>query len=707
MESATTSAACHPSPERKEHKHSRTATVTNFKSLISSGRSPVKQASPQRKPVVFNKQPENTGMPHRAVNEPCSPAGNTRGSFQVLGEVQNRGPLSPQRPAKSGFDKAAVKHKRSMTELIARMSPKKNSHKPQELPRDKENTTPPGSSDGEAHTPIWAQFASQRFPPSQNYVPRLDQSPVRPSASRVNSDAELTGALQSPSRVRAAVAMYNNRGETHVETQQNGLSGEELDSAFEAILAARNIPEHQRASMRTLVMNVKREFIKNDTNLAPKNEEMSPTKSSFWSRSRDKSVPRGREAQRDADRLEKEAQAASPTKRGRSRSRGRASTIGKGDKSPFKRPRSTSKARSIMSLKNFSSSSVNSMGLDGTRESKEQQISIPDDFTAYLQEQQHPQSIEIGRVHKLRLLVRNESISWTDTFIGQGGMLALIALLERIMHLEWREEHEDVLLHEVLLCLKGLCTTKRAQDKLTEVAPTLFPSLLKMLFDEERKGPSEFNTRDPDSPEDERPVGFIEQMQKRRPFQVWCREATNVTKEVFWIFLHHLNVIPMISASTEVSGGDDAFFKKHFPRERPPVPAAPYVGGVEWEATNYLAQHLDLLNGLIAAMPSHGARIQLREELRVSGFEKLMGGTLRLCKEKFYGAVHDVLRTWVSAALDDGWDVHDVRMGPPKEERSLSKSPAKKKADAPPKLELPKLDLGEPKAGQTCGDAWL
>jgi hypothetical protein len=29
------------------------------------------------------------------------------------------------------------------------------------------------------------------------------------------------------------------------------------------------------------------------------------------------------------------------------------------------------------------------------------------------------------------------------------------------------------------------------------------------------------------------------------PYQVWCKEMTNVTKEVFWIFIHHLNVIPV------------------------------------------------------------------------------------------------------------------------------------------------------------------
>lgn len=59
----------------------------------------------------------------------------------------------------------------------------------------------------------------------------------------------------------------------------------------------------------------------------------------------------------------------------------------------------------------------------------------------------------------------------------------------------FREEHEDALLHEVLLCLKALCTTKRALRELDGIQTTLFPQLVRMIFDEEHKGPSEFNTR--------------------------------------------------------------------------------------------------------------------------------------------------------------------------------------------------------------------
>ncbi len=213
--------------------------------------------------------------------------------------------------------------------------------------------------------------------------------------------------------------------------------------------------------------------------------------------------------------------------------------------------------------------------------------------------------------------------------------------------------------------------------------------------------------RDPSPPEEAQPLGFIVSMQQSRPYRVWCKEIVNVTKEVFWIFLHHLNVVPIVQTPASAEN-EQEFSTKHFPQERPPVPAAPYVGGVEWDATNYLAAHLDLMNGLIAALPTTEARNVLRQELKISGFEKLMGGSLRTCKEKFYGAVHEGLKTWVSAAADDEWYFKDVRMGPPAEEKKMQCSPRKKKEEPPklevPRVELPALQLG---GGRVVDDAWL
>jgi hypothetical protein len=314
-----------------------------------------------------------------------------------------------------------------------------------------------------------------------------------------------------------------------------------------------------------------------------------------------------------------------------------------------------------------------------------------------------------------------------------------------------REEHEDALLHENLLCLKGLTTTAKAMQYLNTVQADLFPKLLHMLFDPERKGPSEFTTRniitsilltyiesaspaergvraknvlahlrDKEPEEDTRPLPFVLEMRQERPYRVWCKEVVSVTKEVFWIFLHNLNAVALpsdkaarsmtygIGQATKDEDRDDPFgyMLRNFPQERPPVPAAPYVGGVEWDATNYLASHLDLMNAIIACTPTAHERNTLRAGFRISGWERCLGGSLRICKEKFYGSVHVALRTWVAAAAEDGWDVKDVRFGPPPELRSPRKTGGgqKPKIEAPPKLDMPKLDFENRQPAQ---DAWL
>jgi hypothetical protein len=348
-----------------------------------------------------------------------------------------------------------------------------------------------------------------------------------------------------------------------------------------------------------------------------------------------------------------------------------------------------------------------------------------DEFIAYLKNTPKPQDVEIGKLHKLRLLIRNETVDWVDNFIHDGGMTELVGLLHRIMEIEWREDHEDTLLHELLRCLKGLCTTATALKQLKDISSTLYPALLAMLFDEEHKGPSEFTTReliidiifahismapeaelesraidlmkylkDPIKEKETSTVPFILQMHQPRPYQVWCKELSNVTKEVFWIFIHHLNVVPVPPRPSH--DPPKSYAKTHFPGQRAIVPAAPYVGGVEWDATNYLATHIDLLNGIMASLPTRAARNEFRQELKVSGFEKLMGH-LRACNPKYYGAVHDSVKVWIGAALEDDWDVKTVRMGS-SEGKGGNVSPAKqspkKKAEAPPQLQAPKMDVG-------------
>lgn len=493
---------------------------------------------------------------------------------------------------------------------------------------------------------------------------------------------------------------------------------------------SRNIPTHQRAQMRTLKLEVKADFVRMHKLDTPQTSRAPSAHSSIGeSDGRPLSRPGVTRSAKSRDGIEEEHAAShedtsGATKRERPRSRtftfSRNDSPTKKQKGDFVEGKASSKANPIPkspSTRSLVSNASDRSASNGVKAVK------PDEFIQYLRKTPKPEAVEVGKLHKLRLLLRNETVDWVDTFIQEGGMTELVALLHRIMEIEWRGDHEDTLLHELLRCLKGLCTTASALKQLYEISSTLYPALLAMLFDEEHKGPSEFTTReliieilfahistapesdlesratqllqylkDPIKEKESSTVPFILQMHQSRPYQVWCKEMTNVTKEVFWIFIHHLNVIPVPPASSK----DKTYAKTHFPGQRAIVPAAPYVGGVEWDATNYLATHIDLLNGLLASLPSREQRNTLRRDLKISGLEKLMSH-LRACNPKYYGAVHDSVKVWIGAALEDDWDVKTVRMGPGDGKSGVG-SPVKmsplKKAEKAPQIMAPKLDLG-------------
>lgn len=579
---------------------------------------------------------------------------------------------------------------------------------------------------------------------------REARPPLQPQSSHHSQPSE-TNEKRS-SRVWAAVDTLNLRSQKQVSSrpmiQENSspLTEEEINSALESLLDARNIAPNMRSQMRGLDISMKSKLIQNQrggSGSSTSSQTPATTdrdrKEQGGSRPRTREEEDPKEAKRSRSRprsraftLTKRDEGASPTKK----QKGEESTRSRSKSRPKSVDMSSTRPSSSRSLK--SSTSITSL----FSSSKPDTAAVPGDFIHYLREVEKPELVEIGKMHKLRILLRNESIAWTDTFVKSGGMDEVVNLLYRILRVEWREEHEDNLLHETLLCLKGLCTTSLALERLAEMEAELFPKLLGMLFDEERKGPSEFSTRsiiisllfahlsatrhadettlasrakkilkylkDPSPDEAKKPFDFIEQMHINRPYRVWCKEVVNVTKEVFWIFLHHLNVIPIIDNSNKTE--QTTFTDRHYPPPRPPHPAAPYVGGVEWEATSYLAIHLDLLNGLLASLPSRDERNSLRQEMRASGWEKAMGGTMRTCKEKFYGGVHEGLKVWVAAAREDGWPVEDVRAGPPRENPSPKKgnSPVKKREEAP---QL-RLDIGVPVAvgGEGLGkgvDGWV
>ena len=129
----------------------------------------------------------------------------------------------------------------------------------------------------------------------------------------------------------------------------------------------------------------------------------------------------------------------------KSRPRSLTFTLGKGDQSPTKkqkgdrslshgRNKSVELARTSSSTSLQDSASTSRLGFLG----RAPKPAVPDDFISYLKKVQKPQSVEVGRLQKLRQLLRNETVSWVDEFITKGGMAELVSLLYRIIDIEWR-----------------------------------------------------------------------------------------------------------------------------------------------------------------------------------------------------------------------------------------------------------------------------
>jgi len=178
--------------------------------------------------------------------------------------------------------------------------------------------------------------------------------------------------------------------------------------------------------MRSLDTNIKADFIQKD-----KTENGTPHSAGTG----DSRRGRGNETKDSQDR-----------KSSRSRSRSRGFAFGRGPSSPgkksrpesgssFHRPRSIDLSQPVgvyttLSAAGSTASLTDAAAVDTAAD--------PSDFVHYLREIQKPEMIEVGKIHKLRLLLRNETVAWVNGFITEGGMDEIVQLVYRIMKMEWR-----------------------------------------------------------------------------------------------------------------------------------------------------------------------------------------------------------------------------------------------------------------------------
>lgn len=87
-----------------------------------------------------------------------------------------------------------------------------------------------------------------------------------------------------------------------------------------------------------------------------------------------------------------------------------------------------------------------------------------------------------------------------------------------------------------------------------------------------------------------------------------------------------------------------------------------FKGGVEWNATEYLTQHLALLNTILETLEIR-QRMVVRRDMRNCGFESVLGGKLRKASREYYPGLHGELQRWCWEGHRDGWKVFDVARG--------------------------------------------
>lgn len=245
------------------------------------------------------------------------------------------------------------------------------------------------------------------------------------TASSAKSEASEKSAPSKGQRVMAAVSALGGKSQKPEAPTGALLEDKDITREFEAMLDRRNIPEHQRGKMRSLALSMKRDFVKQDwAEIAAAKNGRPGTDGS------DSSAEPTKVVQETPDVKSKRPRSRTFTL-SRKPSKEQVPISSEATGSKHSRTKSTD---SVGGSKSFTASGV-AVAQSMIAKAKGQ---LPDDFVSYMRKVQKPELVEVGRLHKLRLLLRNETVAWTDEFIKQGGMGEIVGLLHRTMEVEWR-----------------------------------------------------------------------------------------------------------------------------------------------------------------------------------------------------------------------------------------------------------------------------
>ncbi|ORY23137.1 armadillo-type protein [Naematelia encephala] len=361
---------------------------------------------------------------------------------------------------------------------------------------------------------------------------------------------------------------------------------------------------------------------------------------------------------------------------------------------------STGPARPLSLFASSSSGSVQSFGRAGGKGLNIAMGERPDAFIAWLSAYKATDlKMDVARCKKLRMLLRHESTAWVDAFINGGGYKLVLARLQDLLDVEWREEqHDDQMLYELLRCIKALFTSEIGKSALRSSYPQPFPALSTLLFSEKKPGdlacrqiiielwlslfelfPATASSARPSSirfdgatdvkagvldpgkdvrgllaPEQEDKTKdqheFITQAHRPKPFKAWVGELSDICRDYFWcvnssctrVGTNHVRVFCHGSSTLWALDEVDPALV-----ERPVAPGGA-TGGVEFEAMNYVVTHFRLLNALCENLAAQSPRLagQLHYDLFASGMDRILV-TLRKASTTYYPTLHLELARYV------------------------------------------------------------
>lgn len=284
-------------------------------------------------------------------------------------------------------------------------------------------------------------------------------------------------------------------------------------------------------------------------------------------------------------------------------------------------------------------------------------------------------------VRQLRVALASESPAWVHGFLSCGGYQCLLARLGELLSMEWREEqHDDMLLYEILRCMVALGSSEEGLRAMVSQAPAPYEQLMVSLLT--GRLPSDLNTRRmvivllaqllPQTmptdvlaqrivhtvPVNEAPcveaasgkhdgavfaamllhtnrpaalaskVDFLQRPSDHKPLRALVAQLHRICSEFFWIFCHKENKAwdwETLDLKTVMA---------------PQVPSG-MTGSVEWEAILYVETTLRLLNGITHSfLSTHPAAARVwMQELDEANLDQVLEA-LQLASQAYYTAMH-------------------------------------------------------------------